>query len=96
VELFIERRLFIQGGLAAMAGLTPNSRAADAADPADLTLEAASQLVRRKRISPVELTRACVARIERLNPKLNAFTAVTADRALEQARVAEKEIQSRN
>src|SRR5690348_9571618 len=88
----IERRLFVQGGLAAVSRLIPSARAAEATDPADLTLEAASELIRRRRISPVELTKACLARIERLNPKLNAFTTVTADRALEQARVAEKEV----
>src|SRR5690242_6698144 len=85
----IERRLVVQGGLAAVSGLMLRARAAEATDPADLTLEAASELVRRRRISPVELTKACLGRIERQNPKLNAFTTITADRALEQARVAE-------
>ena len=92
----IERRLVLQGGLAAVPGLIASARAAEATDPADLTLEAASELVRRRRISPVELTKACLARIERLNPKLNAFTTIIADRAVEQARVAEKEVLSRN
>jgi aspartyl-tRNA(Asn)/glutamyl-tRNA(Gln) amidotransferase subunit A len=49
-------------------------------------------LVRRKAVSPVELTQACLARIERLNPALNAFITVTADEALRQARDAEAEI----
>src|SRR5262245_43594044 len=40
----IERRLFVQGGLAAVSGLIPSARAAEATDPADLTLEAASEL----------------------------------------------------
>ena len=52
-----------------------------------------SEALRERRISPVELTRECLARIERFNPTLNAFIAVTADTALQQARRAEEEIQ---
>jgi aspartyl-tRNA(Asn)/glutamyl-tRNA(Gln) amidotransferase subunit A len=40
----------------------------------------------------VELTTDCLARIEKLNPKLNAFTTVTAESALAEARQAESEI----
>jgi len=43
-------------------------------------------------VSPVELTKACLARIDRLNPVLNAFITVTADTALSQARDAETEV----
>jgi aspartyl-tRNA(Asn)/glutamyl-tRNA(Gln) amidotransferase subunit A len=57
-----------------------------------LTLREAAALVESRKISPVELTRACLARIERLNPSLNAFITVTADRAMEDARAAETEI----
>jgi len=48
--------------------------------------------LRRKEISPVEVTRACLDRIEKLNPALNAFITVTADSALAEARAAEREI----
>lgn len=48
--------------------------------------------IRAREISPAELTRDCLARIERLNPKLNAFITVLADSALDQARRAEQEI----
>ena len=37
------------------------------------------RLYRAKTLSPVEVTEAALARIERLNPKLNAYLTVTAD-----------------
>jgi len=51
-----------------------------------------SRQLRDRDISPVELTQHCLVLIEKLNPALNAFITVTADRALERARVAEREI----
>ena len=51
-----------------------------------------SRQIRDRSISPVELTQHCLVLIEKLNPALNAFITVTADRALERARVAEREI----
>jgi aspartyl-tRNA(Asn)/glutamyl-tRNA(Gln) amidotransferase subunit A len=60
---------------------------------ADLTIARAAQLLRERAISPVELTRACLSRIDELNPKLNAFITIMRDSALDQARSAEREIQ---
>ena len=57
-----------------------------------LDLAAASQLVQKRKVSPVELTRACLDRIERLNPRLNAFITVTAESAMKDAQTAEAEI----
>jgi aspartyl-tRNA(Asn)/glutamyl-tRNA(Gln) amidotransferase subunit A len=57
-----------------------------------LTLKDASDLVRRKDVSPVELTEACLARIEKYNPAINAFITVTRDQALAAAREMETEI----
>ncbi len=48
--------------------------------------------LRRREVSPVELTRACLERIEKLNPTLNAFITVTAESALAEAHAAETEI----
>ncbi len=51
-----------------------------------------SPKIRDRAISPVELTHDCLARIDQLNPTLNAFITVTAESALAQARIAEREI----
>ncbi len=59
----------------------------------DLSISEAAELLRRKKISPVDLATACLDRIERLNPVLNAFITVTHESAMAQARVAEDEIQ---
>jgi aspartyl-tRNA(Asn)/glutamyl-tRNA(Gln) amidotransferase subunit A len=48
--------------------------------------------LRRKEISSVELTRACLERIETLNPKLNAFITVLAESTLVEARSADEAI----
>ena len=45
--------------------------------------------IRSKKLSPVEVVENCLARIEDVNPALNAFCFVFADEALEQARAAE-------
>lgn len=56
-------------------------------------LSEASELLRDKKVSPIELTNDCLSRIELFNSKLNAFITVTADSALSEARRAETEIQ---
>jgi Asp-tRNA(Asn)/Glu-tRNA(Gln) amidotransferase A subunit family amidase len=48
-----------------------------------------AELVRAKAVSPIELVRAHLERIERLNRVLNAFVCVDAERALEEARGTE-------
>ncbi len=57
-----------------------------------LSIAEAAQQIERRTLSPVELTRAYLDRIERLNPALNAYVTVTADSALAEARTAEQEI----
>lgn len=47
------------------------------------------RLYRRRQLSPVELVTACLHRIDRLNPQVNAFVTLVADNALEAARGAE-------
>ncbi|MFI8386966.1 amidase [Streptomyces sp. NPDC085540] len=61
-------------------------------EPYELTVAEAAEAVRSRRVSPVELVESALARIARVEPHLNAFTAVTADRARDAARRAETEI----
>lgn len=60
-------------------------------DLTQLTLSDASELLAAKKISPVELTRAHIARIERLDRRLNTFITRTFDTALERARQLEQQ-----
>lgn len=54
-------------------------------DLAHLGIAELGRRFRAKELSPSELTRALLERIERLDPRLNAFILVTPERALEQA-----------
>ena len=54
-----------------------------------LPAAAMAQLIREKQISPVDLAEAHLAKIERLNPKLNAFVHVNAEYVQREARRAE-------
>jgi aspartyl-tRNA(Asn)/glutamyl-tRNA(Gln) amidotransferase subunit A len=60
------------------------------------TIAAASELVRYRELSPVELTQECLETIDRLNPSLNAFITVTAESALHAAHLAEGEMAAGN
>ena len=51
-----------------------------------------SELVRSKQVSPVELTSTCLDRLETLGPQYNAVVTVTRERAMQQARQAERDI----
>ncbi|BCJ87608.1 amidase [Effusibacillus dendaii] len=51
-----------------------------------------SDSIRQKRVSPVEVTQQALDRIEQTNPKLNAFITVLQEKAIENARTAEREI----
>jgi aspartyl-tRNA(Asn)/glutamyl-tRNA(Gln) amidotransferase subunit A len=59
-----------------------------------MTVREAAAALRSRRVSSSELTDAALARIERLNPGLNAFITVTADTARERARRADQELAS--
>lgn len=57
-----------------------------------LSLSEVSALIAGRKVSPVAVTEAVLARIERLEPHLNAFITVTGEAALDEARVAEAEL----
>ena len=61
-------------------------------EPCDLTAVEARAAISARQLSPVELTRSCLGRIDDLNPTLNAVVTVAAESALEDARAAEDAI----
>ena len=65
-------------------------------DLSSLTLKQASDRIRSKKVSPVELTEACLDRIKTYNPKINAWITVMRDKALAQAKELENEQASGN
>jgi len=90
----LTRRAFVAAGLTAAVGSSFRVFGAQQApaDLAALTLGRASDLVRRRDVSPVELTEACLRRIETYDASLNAFITVTREQALTAARGLEAEL----
>jgi len=57
-----------------------------------MSAAALAAAIKKKKVSPVEVTRAVLDRIERVNPALNAFVTLTADQAIKDARAAERAV----
>ena len=57
-----------------------------------LTIAEASELIHQHELSPVELTRTLLDRIQTLDAQLNAYITVAAESALKEARIAERAI----
>ena len=55
-----------------------------------VTVHEAAQLLKEKKVSSVELTKSCLDRIDRLEPKVHAFVTVTGEPAMEQAKKADE------
>jgi aspartyl-tRNA(Asn)/glutamyl-tRNA(Gln) amidotransferase subunit A len=92
----MSRRDFIQtsAAMTAYLGFGPTLRVIPNGDDlAFLTISELSELIRTKKVSPIEVTRLMLQRIEKLNPVLNAYITVTSEQALKSAQNAEKEIQ---
>ena len=84
------RREFLVAGLA-VAACAAVPASGQSSDLATLTLRQAVDLVRRRKVSAVELTEACLRRIDAYNPTLNAFVTVAREQALENARQLDAE-----
>lgn len=87
----ITRRTFI-GGFSGAALLAATRAFSKASDLTELTIGDASVLIRARMISPVGLVRAYLARIDRLEPRVNAYITVSSDLALKQAQQLEAEL----
>jgi aspartyl-tRNA(Asn)/glutamyl-tRNA(Gln) amidotransferase subunit A len=59
-----------------------------------MTIAEAARQIEANALSPVELTSAALERIERLNPRLNAFLTVLPDQAMAAAKTAERDIRA--
>ena len=59
-----------------------------------LSLTEVARLIKSREITPVELTKGMLERVDRLDSRLHAYATVMADHALAAARAAEREIQS--
>src|SRR5690606_7823790 len=73
-------------------GTLADGRSAAMGDFEFLTIAEASRRIQKRELSPVELTDALLARIEALNPQLDAVVTPTPELARRQARGAEAEI----
>ena len=58
----------------------------------EMTLVAAAQAVRDKKVSSLELTRSAISRAESLQPKFNAFVQIDAEQALAAARACDADL----
>ncbi len=75
-----------------MRGSTPSGPPRPASsDLCFLSIAEASDLIRRRKVSPLEMTEAHLARIEALDGSLRSFITVTRELALRQARQATEE-----
>ena len=62
------------------------------AEPCDLPAIEARRLIGTRRLSPVALLESCIARIEQVNPAVNAIVTANFARARAEARAAERAV----
>jgi aspartyl-tRNA(Asn)/glutamyl-tRNA(Gln) amidotransferase subunit A len=88
-ERFSRRTLLAAAGVAT-APIASLSQVRAAADPLDWTLNEAADALSRRKISSEELAKLCFARINKLQPVLNAVITLQEETALEQARQCDR------
>src|SRR5438067_4493902 len=64
-------------------------------DPNWLSATEQAALIRSRKLSPLELVDSLLARIDKLNPRINAFVLINADQARREARAAERAVGKR-
>ncbi|MFL5545101.1 MAG: amidase [Gemmatimonadaceae bacterium] len=72
--------------------IAPRNAPADLEELAFLPLTALSELIRRGRVTSMQLTQMYIARLKKFDPVLRCVISLTEDRALRQARAADAEI----
>ncbi len=92
----MSRREFLKAGVGTAMGLGSTLQGSpQREDLAFLTISELSELIRTRKVSPVEITQTILERIEKLNPVLNAYITITPDLAMKAAQEAESEIQQK-
>ena len=76
----------------AMTETVPAQTQLPAGELTSLTLKQAADLISSKKVTSLELTEACLARIDKYEPTLNAFITIAPEKALARAREADAEI----
>lgn len=89
-----DRRGFLIAAATAAGAINLKPALGQPQDLAALTLKQAAALLRSKGASPVDLTRACLQRIAKYNPALNAFITITNDVTSDQALVTAREMEA--
>jgi aspartyl-tRNA(Asn)/glutamyl-tRNA(Gln) amidotransferase subunit A len=92
VDESITRRSVLAGAAAGavLAGARASAQRGD--ELTSLSIDEASARIAARELSPVELTRVYLERIERLDGRINAYITVLAEQALAQARALEAEL----
>jgi aspartyl-tRNA(Asn)/glutamyl-tRNA(Gln) amidotransferase subunit A len=89
MDLPLSRRAWLAATSVSAAQLLA-AAATSSSSPEYWTLAQASAALQRRAVSSEELTKLCLARIKRLDPKLNSFITVTEETALAQARACDE------
>ena len=88
----VTRRSVLKAAAAGAVLAGTSAAAQQREDLTKLTIEEASKKIAAKQLSPVDLTRAYLERIERVDKRINSYITVLADQALAQAKELDAEL----